>query len=809
MLLGGTVAEESWRRRLLEIVGVALVLDGEGRVCAEIEGWSTHLGDCREPGLGEPFAGALAEADAAAFAEALLLAEGQGRAEIELPWPRAGGGSLWVRCRLAPVGADRIGALVEDIDGPRRALEALRGRADRTQSFVDNTADAFIAHDMNGRFVDVNKAMCDSVGYSREELLQMHIYDVEMTVKKGSVRGIWSRMTPGIPVTIEGKHRRRDGSVFPVEVRLGLFGEGDAARVMALCRNISERKRAEAARHELNEALALARDEAVRADQAKSQFLANMSHELRTPLNAVIGYTELITEDLDVLGASSLRPDLERVHGAATFLLGLINDILDISKIEAGRFDIYLEEIDVEHVLAEVVDVIQPLAERNGNRLVSRLEAGLGPVRTDRLKLRQVMNNLLSNACKFTSKGEIGLVVRREGSGGEWLVIEVSDTGVGIPPERCEMIFEAFAQADSSTTRKYGGTGLGLTISRRFCEMLGGGIEVKSAVGEGSTFTVRILARATEEDVLAASRSLGLEREEPAVAPVAESSGSEGAAAATSAEGGARPQVSAAAGEGLELPYDDAPVVLVIDDDPAVHDLISRHLVREGVRIRSAYDGREGIAHARAFRPAAILLDVVLPDISGWEVLAALKAEPTLATIPVVFSSILQEEDRALSLGADDYLVKPVSRERLLSVLTLHTGGGEGTVLVVDDDADAREVYRRGLRQSGWEVREACHGVEALERLEEDGPADVIILDLMMPEMDGFAVVEHLRRDPRWSGIPVVIASAMELSEADRRQLRSRVAAVYRKGSLSLVELSASLARLAMKRSQVVGGAGG
>ena len=784
------------------------MLDGEGRVCAEITGWSGHLGDCREPGLGEPFAGALPEADAAAFAEALRLAAGQGRAELELLWPRGGGGSLWVRCRLAPVGADRIGALVEDIDGPRRALEALRGRADRTQSFVDNTADAFIAHDMNGRFVDVNKAMCDSVGYSREELLQMHIYEVELTVKKGSIRGIWSRMTPGIPVTIEGKHRRRDGSVFPVEVRLGLFGEGDAARVMALCRNISERKRAEAARHELNEALALARDEAIRADQAKSQFLANMSHELRTPLNAVIGYTELITEDLEVLGASSLRPDLERVHGAATFLLGLINDILDISKIEAGRFDIYLEELDVEHVIAEVADVIQPLAARNGNRLVSRIEAGIGAVRTDRLKLRQVMNNLLSNACKFTSKGEIELVVRREGSRGEWLVIEVSDTGVGIPPERCEMIFEAFAQADSSTTRKYGGTGLGLTISRRFCEMLGGGIEVKSTVGEGSTFTVRLLAWATEEDVLEASRSLGIEGEEPtaALTPAAERSGSEGAASAETSAEPAQAPTTAAAGEGLELPYDEAPVVLVIDDDPAVHDLIARHLVREGVRIRSAYDGREGIAHARAFRPAAILLDVMLPDISGWEVLAALKAEPTLATIPVVFSSILQEEDRALSLGADDYLVKPVSRERLLSVLTLHAGGGEGTVLVVDDDADAREVYRRGLRQSGWEVREACHGVEALERLEEDGPADVIILDLMMPQMDGFAVVEHLRRDPRWSGIPVVIASAMELSETDRRQLRSRVAAVYRKGSLSLVELSASLARLAKKRNQAEAG---
>jgi PAS domain S-box-containing protein len=775
------VVERAWREELLAAAGVALRLDADGRVLDGLAAWSEGLAELAAPAAGEPFAAALVDVDD--FSAALARAAVDGRAEVELRGVCVGGGARWIRCCVVAL-ADGFAALVEDVDGRRRRVAELDGAAARLESFVDNTADAFIAHDMNGRLVDVNKAMCEAVGYSREELLNMHVYDVELTVQKGSIRGIWSRMTPGIPVTIEGRHRRRDGTIFPVEVRLGLFGEGESARVMALCRDITERKRAEAAREELNAELARARDAAVKANQAKSEFLANMSHELRTPLNAIIGYTELVADDLAGFEADVLRPDLDKIHGAAIHLLGLINDILDISKIEAGRFDVDLEEVDVEALADRVGDVVRPLAERNYNTLVVRCEGDIGAIRTDRVKLRQVLINLLSNACKFTEDGSIELVARRVG---ERLRIAVKDSGIGIPEGRLEVIFDAFTQADSSTTRKYGGTGLGLALTRRFCHMLGGDVTVESVVGEGSTFTVDLPVWLRDAEVAASVASAAADRSRPGAD---ESRGADAAEAADADD--------ATSSAVPEVDLDNAPVVLVIDDDPAAHDLIARFLVREGVRIRSAYNAREGIAHARAYRPAVILLDIVMPEIDGWAALRTLKGDPALAKIPVVLSSIAGEEERALSLGASDYLLKPIDREALLCILNRHAPGKEGTVLVVDDDPAAREVFRRTLRQTGWRVLEAVHGRDAIERLEAaKEPVDVVVLDLMMPEMDGFEVVERLRLDPRWRSLPVVIASAMDLTERERALLRGRVEGIYRKGSLSVSSLSRELARLA------------
>ncbi|MCB9703942.1 MAG: response regulator [Myxococcales bacterium] len=770
----GRGLEERSPRAWIDELVASIEVDALGRVVAAAEGWPALGLEVPAPASGDALVDAVDDEDRQALLGALEAARGEGRARIELRW-RGAAGRRWILARILARPGGGFGLLLEDRDPERREVEALRAREARLRSFVDHSADSFVAHDMNGRVTDVNQTMCDALGYTREELLSMHLYDFEDTVKKGSVRGIWNRMTPGIPITVQGRHRRRDGVLFPAEVRIGLFGEGEDAQAMAFSRDITERKRAEAALQELNAELSLARDAALRASQAKSDFLANMSHELRTPLNAIIGYTELITEDLPLYNAEPVGEDLGKIHGAAIHLLGLINDILDLSKIEAGKMEIHLEDVDLDEVIDGVVDVVRPLAEGSRDRLVVRSNRHLGLVRSDRIKLRQSLINLLSNACKFTRDGTVELAVTREGEGDEgWLSFAVRDTGIGIPPERLDEIFEAFTQADASTTRKYGGTGLGLAITRRFARLLGGDVEVASVVGEGSTFTLRLPIQAKPVE----ASGPPARREEVEVAH-------DEAALVTLAE--------------ILPALDEAPVVLVIDDDPAVHDLVARFLVREGIRIRSAYDAREGIAHARAYRPAVILLDIIMPGIDGWEALTILKSDPALASIPVVLSSIVGEEQRAYSLGADDYLLKPVRRDALVSILERHCPGKRGIVMVVDDDPNARDVFRRTLRQTGWAVIEATNGREALALLSEESDVDIVVLDLMMPEMDGFAVVETLRRTPAWADLPVVIASAMELSEAERRQLQGRVEGIYRKGSLSLAHLSRELVRLARR----------
>jgi PAS domain S-box-containing protein len=664
-----------------------------------------------------------------------------------------------------------VAALAAEVAALRAALDESRRREARLRSFIDHSADAFIAHDMQGRFIDLNEALARSLGYTREQLLGMYVYDVEMTVKPGQVAGIWSRMTPGVPVTIEGRHRRADGVEVPVEVRIGLYGEGEGRMAMAICRDITERKRVERALRELNAELGAARDQALAASAAKSGFLANMSHELRTPLNAIIGYTELLAEEAT---APEVRADLGKIQGAALHLLGVINDILDLSKIEANKLELSVDEFSVEGLIEGVMDVARPLAEARRNALAVELGEGLGVARSDPSRLRQALVNLLSNACKFTEDGAITLrasAVLVEGA--RWLSFAVEDTGIGIPEERLAAIWEAFTQADSSTSRRYGGTGLGLTLTRRFCRLLQGDVSVVSAAGAGSTFTILVPAEIEGIE--------GIEGSEAAVTRGGEE---------------ALPVASAPPAERGDL--GDAPVVLVIDDDPAVHELIARLLIREGIRARSAYDGKEGLALALAYRPAVILLDLLLPSADGWDVLAAIKSEPSLAGVPVALCSVLHEQGRALSLGISDYLLKPIRREALLEVLRRHRVG-PGVALVVDDDADVREVLRRTLEGAGWTVLAAADGREALAALASARAVDVIVLDLMMPEMDGFAVVEALRADPRWSSTPVIVSTAMALDEAERRYLSDRVQAIYRKGSMPLSTLAREVATLARR----------
>jgi GAF domain-containing protein/CheY-like chemotaxis protein len=482
------------------------------------------------------------------------------------------------------------------------------------------------------------------------------------------------------------------------------------------------------------------------ASQHKSTFLANMSHELRTPLNAVIGYSEMLQEDAVDVGADGLVPDLKKVNAAGKHLLELINSILDLSKIEAGKMELHLEDFSVARMIEDIASMIQPLAEKNGNRLAVTCDAETGVMHADLTKVRQVLFNLLSNACKFTEKGTVSLAVRREGPDSDaWLTFTVEDTGIGLNAEQLGRLFQEFSQADTTTARKYGGTGLGLALSRRLCRLMGGEITVASEPGRGSTFTVRLPA-----DVVQI-------REGPA-------------------------QTAGSAG-----------VILVIDDEAVVRELMQRFLSKQGFRVLTASNGEDGLRLARSQRPDAITLDVMMPGMDGWTVLSKLMADRELADVPVIMLTIVDDKQMGYALGASEYLTKPIDRERLIAVLTKYRR--DLPVLVVDDDAGVRLLLRRILEAEGYAVIEAENGLTALARLGERTPG-AILLDLMMPQMDGFEFLSALHERATWRQIPVVIVTAKDLTVEEHERLSGSVVRILQKGAYGKEDLLAEVRAL-------------
>ena len=504
-------------------------------------------------------------------------------------------------------------------------------------------------------------------------------------------------------------------------------------------------------RNRAEEQLRGAMEEAEAATVAKSQFLANMSHELRTPLNAIIGVSEMLQEDAQASGQTDTIDPLQRIVRAGRELLYLINDILDLSKIEAGKLDLLLERFEIAKVIDESVATAQPVADRNGNRLSVQYGEDLGSMVADQTRVRQIILNLLSNACKFTGNGDVRVEAARESMNGlDWLILSVSDTGIGMTKEQMARLFREFSQADPSTTRKYGGTGLGLAISRRLCNHMGGDISVESEPGEGSIFTIRL---PVESDTTDESTTRRLQPVPVAVA-----------------EGGSN-------------------TVLVIDDDPTVRQMMRHYLQREGFRVVTAADGEEGLRIAARIVPSVITLDVVMPEKDGWDVLRSLKSDPRLSGIPVIMLSIIDEKNKGYALGASDYVVKPVNRQQLVSVLEKYRmSDSTNRVLVVEDDPDTRRRLHNMLSEEGWEVDEAENGRLALDRLSDVQP-NLILLDLMMPEMDGFEFLVELRNNQQRKTIPVVVVTGADLSDADHRNLNGGVEKILRKSAYSREEL--------------------
>ena len=477
------------------------------------------------------------------------------------------------------------------------------------------------------------------------------------------------------------------------------------------------------------------------ANQAKSVFLANMSHELRTPLNAIIGYSEMLIEETEAEGYVTLTNDLRKVQTSGQHLLELINAVLDLSKIESGKMELYLETFSIGELLDEVGAVILPLAEKNGNTYEVLADRQLTTMCADQTKVRQSLLNMLSNACKFTSRGKVTLEVQKLPE--DHVAFAVSDTGVGMTAEQVSRLFTPFTQADSSTTRRFGGTGLGLTISKKFAEMMGGQISVESEDGKGTKFTMTL------------PRVI---REEPthALKPA---------------------EADAVSG-----------TVLAIDDDPTVHDLLRRTLSAHGFRVESAYSGEEGLRLARRLHPQAITLDVMMPGMDGWTVLLSLKAIPELADIPVVMLTIADNKNLGYSLGAAEFLTKPLDRRRFTSVMLRYKRKAPYRALIVDDDQSSRDMLHRLLEGDGWTVMEAENGRVALDRIGESIPG-VILLDLMMPEMDGFGFLEELHKHDQFHSIPVIVITAKDLTEEDRLRLNGGVERVIQKGAYQRDEL--------------------
>ena len=645
--------------------------------------------------------------------------------------------------------AELVLLAMEDVTEQRRAQRLLEQIESYAQDVVDTVREPLLILDSSLRVHSANGAFYQTFHVSAEETENQLIY--ELGNGQWDIPDLRMLLEDIVPTSSVFNDFELEHDFPVIGRRVMLLNarklrQGSHAELLVLAmEDVTERRRAEAE-------VATAKEAAEKANRTKSLFLANMSHELRTPLNAILGFSEMLQEEAVERDLQDFSADLQKISTAGKHLLGLINDILDLSKIEAGKMELHLEAFSISALIGEVATTIEMQAAKNGNTLQVVCAPDVGIMRADLSKVRQGLFNLVSNAAKFTHDGKIKVEAERQAmDGSDWIVFRVSDTGIGLSPEQIVRLFQSFTQADASTTRKFGGTGLGLALTRRFCQMMGGDVTVHSVAGEGSVFTIKLPASVSE--------------------PIAEPGPLED-----------RRQVN---GEVIAADGETAPAartsVLVIDDDPLQRDLMQRYLRKEGFTVCTASGGAQGLRMARQLLPAAITLDVMMPEMDGWSVLSELKDDAILRDIPVIMLTMVDDPERGFTMGASEYVTKPVNRGRLSHILQRYTClQPPCPVLVIDDEPSSRSLMRAMLEKEGWVVSEAGNGVEALESMKRERPR-LICLDLMMPEMDGFAFASEVRKHAEWRSIPIVVITSHDLSNDDRRRLNGNVERILRK----------------------------
>ena len=674
--------------------------------------------------------------------------------QLDVPIPRAGRDEIGAMTGALAMLRD---SLIErnrlELERERAEAAALRAQEQLTEA-IETISEGFALYDPDDRLVISNSRYREMYAGLDVEVKPGTQYEtiVRAAARAGLISAAAGQTEAWLVERLE-RHRhphsayeqqRAGGKWLKISERRTAEGG-----IVGVFTDITELKERELQLGELVDRLADARDEAMEATLAKSRFLANMSHELRTPLNAIIGYSEILQEDAADKGDKEPIDDLRKIESAGRHLLGLINNILDLSKIEAGKMDVFIEDVDIQALVKEVLSIVQPLADKNENVIKVICPVDIGSFRSDQTKVKQCLLNLLSNANKFTSKGTLTLTVAREAGAG--VCLRVSDTGVGMTKEQLGRLFEAFSQADASTTKRFGGTGLGLAITKHFCTALGGDVTVESTPGTGSTFTIRL--------------------PDQGVAPA-----------------------SAESYAPLPVAADGRATVLVVDDDSTVRSLLAKTLEKEGYRAILARNGVEALALAREHRPQAITLDVLMPQMDGWGALKELKSDPELSDIPVIMVTVLNERGMAIPLGAADFVTKPVDRQRLAAILRDHCKSPSSTsILVVEDDLPTREALCRSLASMGYAAQVAVDGRSGLDWLTNHPAPSLILLDLMMPEMDGFEFLRELRQRPALVDIPVIVVTAKELTAEDIRILSGQTDGIIAKDQAYLTELAAAV----------------